>query len=83
MIVLGADMHKQSHTVAAIGATTGEVLGEQTVRVGDAGFSALLSWARSVDEQRSGRWRTAGMCPARLSGSCSPAASAWCAWRPS
>src|SRR5918911_673143 len=52
MIVLGADMHKQSHTVAAIGATTGEVLGEQTVGVGDAGFRALLDWARSVDEQR-------------------------------
>src|SRR3954453_486580 len=52
MIVLGADMHKQSHTVAAIGATTGEVLGAQSVRVGDVGFRALLDWARSVDEQR-------------------------------
>src|SRR3954447_11983314 len=52
MIVLGADMHKQSHTVAAIGATTGEVLGEQSVRVGDVGFLELLHWARSVDEQR-------------------------------
>src|SRR3954454_415293 len=52
MIVLGADMHKQSHTVAAIGAATGEVLGEQSVRVGDAGFRALLDWARTLDEQR-------------------------------
>src|SRR3954452_18785934 len=52
MIVLGADMHKQSHTVAAIGATTGEVLGEQSVRGGDVGFRELLDWARSVDEQR-------------------------------
>jgi transposase len=52
MIVLGADMHKQSHTVAAIGATTGELLGEQSVRVGDVGFRALLDWARRIDEQR-------------------------------
>src|SRR3954454_19834770 len=52
MIVLGADMHKQSHTVAAIGATTGELLGEHSVRVGDAGFRALLDWARKLDEQR-------------------------------
>jgi transposase len=52
MIVLGADMHKQSHTVAAIAATTGEVLGDQTVRVGDQGFLALLGWARRLGDQR-------------------------------
>jgi hypothetical protein len=46
MIVLGADMHKRSHTVAAIAATTGEVLGDKTIPVGDAGFIALLDWAR-------------------------------------
>ena len=31
MIVLGADTHKRSHTIAAIAAATGELLGEQTV----------------------------------------------------
>jgi hypothetical protein len=30
MIVLGADTHKRSHTIAAVGATSGELLGEQT-----------------------------------------------------
>ena len=30
MIVLGADTHKRSHTIAAIAAATGELLGEQT-----------------------------------------------------
>jgi hypothetical protein len=30
MIVLGADMHKRSHTIAAVGSTTGELLGERT-----------------------------------------------------
>jgi hypothetical protein len=49
MIVLGADTHKRSHTVAA---GTGELLGEQTVAVGRRGFGALLQWARGLDEDR-------------------------------
>ena len=52
MIVLGADTHKRSHTIAAVGATSGELLGEQTVPVGRRGFGALLVWARSLDGER-------------------------------
>src|SRR3954451_19767964 len=52
MIVLGADMHKRSHTVAAVGQATGELLGEQTVQVGVRGFGALLIWARGLDRER-------------------------------
>jgi transposase len=52
MIVLGADTHKRSHTIAGINAVTGEVLGERTVQVGRAGFLALLSWARDLDGER-------------------------------
>jgi transposase len=52
MIVLGADTHKRSHTVAAIATGTGELLGERTVPVGRRGFGALLRWARSIDEER-------------------------------
>jgi transposase len=52
MIVLGADMHKQTHTVAAIAAATGELRDEKTVRVGDDGFLALLGWARSLGAER-------------------------------
>jgi transposase len=52
MIVLGADTHKRSHTIAGIGAATGEVVGERTVQVGRAGFLALLSWARDLDGER-------------------------------
>ena len=52
MIVLGADTHKRSHTVAAVRAATGELLGEQTVQVGRSGFGELLQWARSVDCER-------------------------------
>ena len=52
MIVLGADTHKRSHTIAGINAATGELLGERTVAVGRAGFMALLSWARELDGER-------------------------------
>ena len=52
MIVLGADTHKRSHTVAAVAAATGELLGEQTVPVGRRGFGALLRWARGLDGDR-------------------------------
>jgi transposase len=52
MIVLGADTHKRSHTLAAVAAPTGELLGEQTVAVGRRGFDALLRWARGLDDDR-------------------------------
>jgi transposase len=52
MIVLGADTHKRSHTIAGVGATTGELVGERTVQVGRAGFAALLAWGRELDAER-------------------------------
>src|SRR5215207_7077080 len=52
MIVLGADAHKRSHTIAAVSAATGELVGEQTVQVGARGFVALLVWARGLGGER-------------------------------
>src|SRR5215207_1081206 len=52
MIVLGADMHKRSHTIAAIAASTGEALGDKTIQVGEAGCIALLDWARGFGDDR-------------------------------
>jgi transposase len=52
MIVLGADTHKRSHTIAAVAAPNGELRGEQTVPVGARGFGALLRWARGLDGER-------------------------------
>jgi transposase len=52
MIVLGADTHKRSHTIAAVAAATGELLGQETVPVGRRGFGALLRWARGLDDER-------------------------------
>jgi transposase len=52
MIVLGADTHKRSHTIAAVSARTGELLGEQTVQAGAKGSAALLGWARGLGAER-------------------------------
>ena len=52
MIVLGADTHKGSHTIAAVNGVTGQLLGDKTVRVGARGFAALLIWARGLDGDR-------------------------------
>ncbi len=52
MIVLGADTHKRSHTIAAVSAATGELIGEQTVQVGATGFAALVVWARELGTER-------------------------------
>ena len=52
MIVLGADTHKRSHTIAAVAAGTGELIGERTVQVGAKGFAALVVWARGLGGER-------------------------------
>src|SRR4051794_19221680 len=52
MIVLGPDTHKRSHTIAAVAAATGELLGEQTVPVGVRGFGALWGRAGGLDSGR-------------------------------
>src|SRR5919198_4351215 len=52
MIVLGADMHKGSHAIAAVGAETGELLGDKSVKVGDRGFAAALDCARALGPER-------------------------------
>jgi len=52
MIVLGADMHKSSHTIAAIAAATGEVLDDKTAAVGARGFDQVVRWARRLGPDR-------------------------------
>ncbi len=52
MIVLGANTHKRSHTIAAVSATSGELLGEQTVQSGVKGAAGLLGWARGLGDER-------------------------------
>ncbi len=52
MIVLGADMHKSSHTIASVMAATGETLGDKTIAVGARGFDQVLQWARGLGRER-------------------------------
>jgi transposase len=52
MIVLGADLHKRSHTLAAVGASTGQLLDDKTIQVGDGGFAAALDWATGLSDER-------------------------------
>ena len=68
MIVLGADTHKRSHTVAAVAAATGELLGDQAVQVGQRGFDALLRWARGLDDERVWALEDCRPSPGRSSG---------------
>ena len=67
MIVLGADTHKRSHTVAAVAAVTGELLGEQTVAVGARGFGACCGGREASTASGRGRLKTAGPCRGRWS----------------
>src|SRR5215204_5502704 len=52
MIVLGADMHKRSHSIAAVAAATGELASERTIDVGARGFADALDWARGLGVER-------------------------------
>src|SRR5918997_3734169 len=52
MIVLGADMHKGSHSIGAVVGETGELLDDKLVRVGERGFAAALDWARALGGER-------------------------------
>ena len=69
MIVLGADAHKSSHTIAAVGASTGELLSDTTIGVGERGFDQALVRLAAWAPSGCGRWRTAGMSRAASSGS--------------
>jgi transposase len=52
MIVIGADTHKNTHTIAVVEADTGRVLGEKTAPARAAGFGELVLWARAKDPER-------------------------------
>ena len=52
MIVIGADTHKQSHTVGAVDAATGRTRADRTVKAKRRSFEDLLVWARGLDGER-------------------------------
>lgn len=68
MIVIGVDTHKRSHTLVALDAGTGVVLGQLTIQASDAGTLDALRFAGGSTLSGCGRLRTAGMFLAGLSG---------------
>ena len=52
MIVIGADIHKSTHALAAVNGATGEIAGELEVRACEAGHLAGLRWAQGLDDER-------------------------------
>jgi transposase len=52
MIVIGADTHKSNHTLAAVHAGTGQVLGERTIHARETGHLEALRWARELTGER-------------------------------
>jgi transposase len=52
MIVIGADTHRSSHTLAAVDAATGRVLATRTVRADRPGMLRAWRWAHRLDGER-------------------------------
>jgi transposase len=52
MIVIGADIHKSTHALAAVSADGGTLAGEREIRADEAGHRAALHWARKLDRER-------------------------------
>jgi transposase len=50
MIVIGADTHKHSHTVAAVTEATGRVIADRTMPATHHAFEDALVWARGLDD---------------------------------
>jgi transposase len=48
MIVIGADTHKSSHTIAAVDAATGRPVAARTVAADEPGHRTALAWARAL-----------------------------------
>ena len=49
---MGIDPHKKTHTAVAVDWTTGAQVAELTVKARAKGYERLLSWARSLDPER-------------------------------
>ena len=52
MIVIGADIHKRSHTLVAVRAGSGEFLAELEIKAGPTGHLQALRWGRELGEER-------------------------------
>ena len=51
MIVIGADVHKSTHALAAVDAATGQLLGEREIAAREQGHLEALRWAHELGEE--------------------------------
>jgi transposase len=51
MIVIGADTHKRSHTIAAVNEATGRAIADQTMPATHHAFEDALMWARGLEDR--------------------------------
>jgi transposase len=51
MIVIGADVHKSTHALAAVDASTGQLLGEREITAREQGHLEALRWAHELGDQ--------------------------------
>jgi hypothetical protein len=51
MIVIGADVHKSTHALAAVDASTGQLIAEREIRAREQGHLEALRWAHSLDAE--------------------------------
>ncbi|MFZ1155252.1 MAG: IS110 family transposase [Solirubrobacteraceae bacterium] len=51
MIVIGADVHKSTHALAAIDAGTGQLLAERAIQAREQGHLEALRWAHELAEE--------------------------------
>lgn len=52
MIVIGADIHKSTHALAAVDGATGVIAGELEIRADESGHLQALRWARELAPER-------------------------------
>jgi transposase len=51
MIVIGADVHKSTHALAAVDAATGQLLGERAITAREQGHLDALRWAHELGQE--------------------------------
>jgi transposase len=51
MIVIGADVHKSTHALAAVDAATGQLLGEREIAARGQGHLEALRWAHELGQE--------------------------------
>jgi hypothetical protein len=81
MIVIGADTHKDSHTLAAVDAGVGQLLADVTVRARRRSFENLVRWARELGADRVWAIEDCRHVSGPWSASCSLVASGSCGYR--